>query len=88
MLSGESGLGTLQETARRISKSKGVQLSKITNLRWSPFLPMFANNVHMAALERMLQESKCDVLILDPAYLCMPGVDAGNYLSKGRCCGR
>ncbi|MEN6407191.1 MAG: AAA family ATPase [Thermoguttaceae bacterium] len=84
MLSGESGLGTIQETARRICKSKRVQLPSITSLDWSPFLPTFTDAVHMDALERMLQEIKCEVLILDPAYLCMPGVDAGNLFVQGQ----
>ena len=88
VLSGESGLGTIQETAKRIAKSKGVQLPNITNLCWSPFLPMVNNVVHMDGLERLLQETKCEVLILDPAYLCLPGVDAGNLFVQGRCYAR
>jgi len=84
ILSGESGLGTIQETARRISKSKAERLPTLTNLRWSPFLPMFDNSIHMDALERMLQEVNCEVLVLDPAYLCMPGVDAGNLFVQGQ----
>ena len=83
VLSGESGLATLQETARRICKSMGVELPAIDNLHWSDFLPTFNNPQHLDALERLIQETGCEVLIVDPAYLCMPGTDAANLFIQG-----
>ena len=83
ILSGESGLATLQETARRVCESKGVQLSSIDNLNWSDFLPRFNNRKHLNAVEAMVKQKKCEVVIVDPAYLCMPGADAGNVQSQG-----
>lgn len=83
VLSGESGLGTLQETAQRICKAMGVQLAELKNLVWSDVLPNLDNVRHLARLERMIQKTACEVLILDPAYLCMPGSDAGNLFVQG-----
>jgi len=83
VLSGESGMATLQETARRICKSIGIVLSRVTDLFWSDFLPTFDDPRHLDALERMVKETGCEVLIVDPAYLCMPGTDAGNLFIMG-----
>lgn len=83
VLSGESGMATLQETARRICESMGIVLSHVTNLFWSAFLPTFDDPRHLDALERMVEETGCEVLIVDPAYLCMPGTDAANLFTQG-----
>jgi hypothetical protein len=83
VLSGESGIATLQETARRICESKDVRLADIENLFWSTFLPMFNNTSHLNALKRMIHDAGCEVLIVDPAYLCMPGTDAANLFKQG-----
>ena len=83
ILSGESGMATLQETARRIAKSMGLSLSEIENLFWSDFLPRLDDAQHLDALERMIEETGCEVLIVDPAYLCLPGGDAGNIFIQG-----
>ena len=83
ILSGESGMATLQETARRIAKSMGLLLSEIENLFWSDFLPRLDDAQHLDALERMIEETGCEVLIVDPAYLCLPGGDAGNIFIQG-----
>ena len=83
MLSGESGRGTLRETARRICRSKGLTLSDISDLVWSDQIPNLNEPHHLAALERLIQETGCKVLIIDPTYLAMPGGDPGNLFSQG-----
>ncbi len=83
ILSGESGMAVLQETARRICQSMGICLSTIDNLLWSDCFPRFDDPQHLAALERMLRETGCKVLIIDPAYLAMPGTDAANLFVQG-----
>ncbi|MBN1911684.1 MAG: AAA family ATPase [Pirellulales bacterium] len=83
MLSGESGMATLQKTARRVCESKGVHLSSIENLNWCDFLPRFNNRKHLNELETVVKRKKCEVVIVDPAYLCMPGTDASNVQSQG-----
>jgi hypothetical protein len=83
VFSGESGMATLQETAGRVCEAKGVQLTAIENLNWSEFLPRFNNRKHLNALEAIVKQKKCEVIIIDPAYLCMPGADANNVQSQG-----
>lgn len=81
-ISGESGLPTLQETARRICTSMGVRLSDLS-IVWSTTLPQFGNIVHADALRRFLADDEIEVLILDPAYLCIPSGDNGNLFAQG-----
>jgi hypothetical protein len=71
MMSGESGMATIQETARRIAKSMDLELSAIGNLIFSPDLPRIGNLLHHDALEKMLRADEIEVLILDPVYLCL-----------------
>jgi hypothetical protein len=83
VMSGESGLGTLQETALRISDSAGVRLPDCGNLIWSPDIPKIADSDHLDALDRFLTGDDIEVLFLDPAYLAMPSADAGNLMAQG-----
>jgi len=83
VMSGESGLATIQETAMRVSDAKGCKLSDLANLTWSNELPQFGNFEHMDELGRMLKREAASVLFVDPAYLAMPGGDAGNLFIQG-----
>lgn len=83
LFSGESGMATLQKTAFRVCKSKGVQLDAIENLNFSEFLPRFNNRKHLNEMEAVVKQKKCEVVIIDPAYLCMPGADANNVQAQG-----
>ena len=83
IMSGESGLATLQETARRIAAAKGFALSDVERLFWSTDLPRFGDALHAEALRNFLGELAVEVLFVDPAYLAMPGGDAGNLFIQG-----
>jgi len=83
IFSGESGMATLQKTAFRVCESKGIQLDAIDNLSWSDFLPRFNNRKHLNEMEAVVKQRKCEVVIIDPAYLCMPGKDANNVQAQG-----
>ena len=83
MLSGESGLATIKETAHRISRSKGISLDDLDRLNWSEFLPLLDDGSDLDAVERMIEENQCEVLFIDPVYLCMNGVDTGNMFVQG-----
>jgi hypothetical protein len=88
LLSGESGLATLQETARRISAAKGFNLSDVTNLSWSDNILRLDKPPDLDALDRAIQETGCEVLGVDPAYLYLPGIDAANIFVQGEMLGR
>jgi len=83
VMSGESGLAVLQETATRVCTAAGLQLKELDNLIWSPDLPKFGQPAHVAALDGFLTVDDIEVLFIDPAYLAMPGADAGNLMLQG-----
>lgn len=83
VMSGESGLATLQETAARICQVANQQLDNIYNLLWSDSLPQFGHALHLEAIERFLTDDEIEVLFLDPAYLCIPADDSGNLMKQG-----
>ncbi|MEM9753918.1 MAG: AAA family ATPase [Planctomycetota bacterium] len=83
VMSGESGMATIQETAKRIAAAKGFDLAQITGLVWSPDVPRFGNAAHGDALRKMLVDDEIEVVFIDPAYLAMPGADAGNLMVQG-----
>lgn len=83
ILSGESGLGVIQETARRICRSLGVRLADIPNLIWSTSIPRLDKIKHLDALDRFIKETHSEIVAIDPAYLALGGADAGNVFSQG-----
>ncbi len=84
VLSGESGGFTLQETARRICKTKDIDLEDLGDmLLWQFTLPQLANVTHMEALRNGLAEARVDVVIIDPLYLALlNGVAAGSVKAE------
>jgi len=83
VMTGESGLGAIQETARRVCIAAGKHLCDLDNLFWTPDLPKFGSPDHLEALEDFLTADAIEVLFIDPAYLAMPGADAGNLMLQG-----
>lgn len=82
-MSAESGFATIQETAKRICRAAGVELDEIKGLLWSTELPRPDRPDEMTNLRILLRHERIDVLILDPAYLMMPGDGAWNLLKQG-----
>jgi len=83
VMSGESGLATIQETAKRVCAAAGQWLDELDNLIWTPDLPKFGDPAHLDALARFIDGDGIEVLFIDPAYLAMPGADAGNLMIQG-----
>jgi AAA domain len=81
VLSGESGKWVIQETARRIAKSMGINLAD-ADVLWGFDLPQLANLMDLAELERGLKAAGVDVVIIDPLYLCLLSGDIGADASK------
>lgn len=81
VMSGESGLATLQETGQRIARAAGYDLAMLDNLVWSPDLPIFGHLEYMAALRDFIKADGLRVVVIDPAYLCTPlAADKANNL--------
>ncbi len=90
IISGESGEFTVQETARRICLSRGLDLAALGGrLLWQFDLPQLGNPKHLTALRDGLARDGVEVLILDPLYLALlwglaPGtVRAENLFDMG-----
>jgi len=83
LMSGESGQATIQETARRISVSKGFALGDVDGLWFCDSLPQLGSTADLAALRRFIRRDRLEVLILDPTYLMMTGEGAENMFKQG-----
>ena len=87
VLSGESGMHTLQDTAKRIATAHGIDLADC-RIWWCDRLPQIANPSHLAALARAIRDHEIKVCIIDPAYLCLlsgdqHGRQAANMFDMG-----
>jgi hypothetical protein len=69
-ISGESGGYTLQETARRICKAKGITLADV-DCWWDFRLPKLSVAEELVELSRGLAKRKIETVVIDPLYLCL-----------------
>ena len=83
IMTGESGLGTIQETCRRICKAMGLSLADIDGLMFSEDLPKLGISSYLISLFHLIKENAIKLLAIDPAYLCMSGTDSGNLFKQG-----
>ena len=82
VLSGESGMATLRETARRVCRAKGWASEQVGN-RWliSADLPRLADVADILRLRALVKKYGIDVLIVDPVYLAL-GVDSSQAANR------
>jgi hypothetical protein len=70
LLSGESGLPTIDETTERIAVSKGIDLAGLRGwFHKSENLPNLKNPLDIAAIGYLVEKLGIGVLVLDPLYL-------------------
>lgn len=86
MLSGESSMRTIQETARRMCRSIGYELGDVDNLTISPDLPQLDNLDDVIEFEAIVADNLPDVVGIDPMMLCLGDIDerAANMFSMGK----
>ena len=85
-ISGESGPGVIQETARRQCRARGLTLSQC-DVYWGFDIPQLSNAQHLKALEQQILDNALGLVIVDPLYLALlsGGVDiqASNLFQMG-----
>lgn len=85
-VSGESGRPTLQETARRICRSKGFELKSLSDtLNLSFACPTLSDPKVMTEFAEKLAKTRPDVVFLDPFYLTLGAIDPRNMFEVGAC---
>ena len=84
LMCGEGGRSTLQETIRRIARSKGIH-GQIGGgqLSWTTELPRLDQPADLDGVARLLKRKAAKLLILDPLYLMLPGGSASNLFAQG-----
>jgi hypothetical protein len=89
VVSGESGEHTLQETAKRISKSKRLLLDDLgEQLQWCFKLPRLTDLPAMKEFARELTKLKTEVVIIDPFYQALGTADAKSLFDVGDVLGK
>jgi replicative DNA helicase len=85
-LSGESGEYVIQETARRICRSRGLQLADLT-VKWQCQLPKLAMDDELSTLKIGMEGDGIEVMFLDPLYLSLLAgsqrIEASNMFEMG-----
>lgn len=84
-LSAESGLGTLQETFRRVVRSKGHCMADAGDcLRLAPWVPKAKEADQLALLRYEIHRHQAEVAIIDPVYQMIDGDDAASVSKMGQ----
>lgn len=85
LISGESGDAVIQETARRIARSKPwFNLADYELALWGFTLPRLGRPQTKSELIKFVKDHSLEALVIDPAYLCLDlGGDAGNLFEVG-----
>lgn len=82
--SGESGEHTLQETALRIARARGVNLAELDeSLQWCFKPPTISDVDQVEDFAIILKELKVEVVLIDPLYLCLGQVDPKDMFAMG-----
>lgn len=78
--SGESGIDTLRREAKAIAESMGLRIEALP-IAFQTRLPKLTERQDREAFA--LETRKFDVAIIDPLYMCLPGINAANLFEIG-----
>lgn len=77
IISGESGGATIQKTAERVRRARGVGVNR-KNLFWGLRLPNLSLCEHLDALKLDIERTGAAMTAVDPAYLSLLAGDDGD----------
>ena len=88
LISGESGAAVVQETCRRVCRSKGINPDEMDGFAyWGFDLPRLDSEDQLTALATFIKDNEIEVVILDPLYLCLltggHAIDPANLFDVG-----
>ena len=88
VISGESGMVVLQQKVRCFCQARDIKTP--TNLFWGKEenpMPQFASRANMTKLSATIKASGARVVIIDPAYFCLEGLEHGDVFEMGTALG-
>lgn len=88
VISGESGEATIQETMRRVCRSKGIEPADLEGfVFWGFKLPQLGDSEEMAAVGEFIRTNGIGCVVIDPLYLCLINggrrIDPANLFDVG-----
>ena len=84
VVSGESGEGTIKETALRVAAARGIDPDGLDGyLDWCFTLPTFSDVAGMIEFGDELVKLNAELVVIDPFYLCLGDVDAKSLFEMG-----
>jgi len=85
LMTGESGLPTLQETVIRVSNAAGIDPAGIGGLVVTDDIPILTDLRHLDALAEWIKEYELGLVAIDPFYLALDdSVDAASLFAVGK----
>lgn len=84
LMTGESGMPTVQETIRRIADAAGHDPSTIRNFVVTDRVPLFGHLLHSDAFKAFILDHQLEVVAVDPLYLCLEGDNQANLAAQGQ----
>jgi hypothetical protein len=86
VVSAESGFSALQSVTKRIAAAEDAMLDEFSGILWIDRVIDLGDKAQVRWLKRFVTDNRTEFLILDPAYLMMPGLGDGanNLFSSAR----
>ena len=88
VLSAESGMPTIREVAQQAARAHGFSLGSLGDwLTFSDQVPLLSRPEDLAGLEKYIDQHGSEVLVLDPVFMMLAGVNQASLVSVGQVVG-
>jgi hypothetical protein len=77
LLNAESGEATMQETALRVARARGVRAEEL-RIVWGTDIPRFNDLAHLEDVADIIRSANIEVALFDPSYIGLGGVGGQN----------